>query len=78
LDTEIVYDSISSEWKKFFRLLEDEFGKVGIQKLTEEELQQEATFVFDELGYDEEGEELPDEQPLCIVTMNVATCLFPH
>ena len=78
LDAEIVYAPISFEWEKFFRLLEKEFEQVGIQKLNDEEMQQEIDFVFDEEYTDEEGNDLPDEQPPRLITLNVAGCLFPH
>lgn len=78
LDAEIAYEPISPEWEKFFLRLEKEFEEVGIHKLNNEEMQQEVDFVFDEEYTDEEGNELPDEEPPRIITLNAAGCLFPH
>lgn len=78
LDTEIVYAPISPEWEKFFRSIEKEFADVGIQSLSDKTMQEEIDFVFDEEYTDEEGNDLPDNEPPRIFTMNVAGCLFPH
>ncbi len=78
LDAEIVDEPISPEWEKFFGLLEKEFENVGIQKLNDEEMKQEVDFVFEEEYTDEEGNDLPDEEPPRLVTLNAAGCLFPH
>lgn len=78
LDTEIVYEPISPEWEKFFGFLEKEFDKVGIQKLNDKQMREEVDFVFDEEYTDEEGNDLPDEEPARLITMNIASCLFPH
>lgn len=78
LDTEIVYMPISPEWEKFFHSIEKEFADFGIQNLDDKEMQEKVDFVFEEEYTDEEGNELPDEEPPRILTLNVASCLFPH
>ncbi len=41
-------------------------------------MKQEVDFVLDEEYTDEEGNELPEEEPPRLITLNVAGCLFPH